>query len=132
MDCDVIDFRIYEIKCDKTASKRLCGQEQVCLRKTLRLLVLDGLWKGRGGVFVGQDNIALIRQLAASSDPEDPACRRTHAAAAAARTADTLSQPVSVRWRRVGGGGVLRAGRWEPAAGWMNAGPPGPPGRRTK
>lgn len=50
MDCDVIDFRIYEIKCDKTASKRLCGQEQVCLRKTLRLLVLDGPWKGRGGL----------------------------------------------------------------------------------
>lgn len=31
-----------------------------------------------GGSFLGQDNISLIRQLAASSDPEDPGCSRTH------------------------------------------------------
>lgn len=37
-----------------------------------------------GGVFVGQDTISLIRQLAASSDPEDPGCSRTHAAPLAA------------------------------------------------
>lgn len=31
-----------------------------------------------GGSFLGQDNISLIRKLAASSDPEDPGCSRTH------------------------------------------------------
>lgn len=49
------------------------------------------------GVFVGQDNISLIRELAAPSDPEDPGCGWTHAAPAAGR-ADTLSQPVNVCW----------------------------------
>lgn len=73
-----------------------------------------------GGSFLGQDNISLIRKLAASSDPEDPGCSRTHAAPLAAARADTLSQPVNGLWG-------LRSQQVEPN---RSRGQRGPPGRR--
>lgn len=78
-----------------------------------------------GGVFVGQHNISLIRQLAVSSNPEDPGCSGTHAAPLAAGRADTLPQPVNVCRGAPGpaGGTLQPAGCTEEQ--------PGAAGRRT-
>lgn len=54
----------------------MCRQEQVCLYKCSTRPKWAVEWLG--GSFLGQDNISLIRKLAASSDPEDPGCSRTH------------------------------------------------------
>lgn len=54
----------------------MCRQEQVCLHKCSTRPKWAVEWLG--GSFLGQDNISLIRKLAASSDPEDPGCSRTH------------------------------------------------------
>lgn len=94
----ILEFNTLNVRrsSGKQHPKGCAGRSRSAYVKVLERRSQTGCGKAGGGVFVGQHNISLIRQLAATSDPEDPACRRTHAAAAAAGRADTLSQPVNV------------------------------------
>lgn len=109
---------------EKTPTKSLAVHpEQDCLHQTIPALVLKGCGMA-AGLFVGQGDISLIPELAASSESEDPGCSRTHAAPLLREGWHTFP----ARERVCGG---FRASRWYPTAGWMSRGQPAPPGRRT-